>query len=284
MSFGEDASASVAPPGFIESTAPAAARVSAVAVGSAVALRGERADAAVRWRIGAAFIDNVIVYGGYVALGLMLHWRIASLQHLWLLVLAGIAYHFAWESRDGQTPGKRRYGIRVVAVDGGAAGAGPVAIRSLLRVIDQLPVCYVSGLVSMVRTGPARRQRIGDVVGGTMVVAVDGHSVRGTPGWMLPTATILAVIVSAASAFAVFSARTQALTDTQRAEFIAGCESTPSSQFVGCGCVLNELQAAGYDTLSTLRGVFTEARSEALNGALGTARTTISNAVAACRR
>jgi hypothetical protein len=48
--------------------------------------------------------------------------------------------------------------------------------------------------------------------------------------------------------------------------------------------VLNELQAAGYDTLSTLRGVFTEARSEALNGALGAARTTISNAVAACRR
>ena len=26
------------------------------------------ADAAVRWRIGAAFIDNIIVYGGYLLL------------------------------------------------------------------------------------------------------------------------------------------------------------------------------------------------------------------------
>lgn len=48
--------------------------------------------------------------------------------------------------------------------------------------------------------------------------------------------------------------------------------------------MLNELQAAGDDTLSTLHGVFIEARSEALNGAAGTARTTISDAIAACRR
>jgi uncharacterized RDD family membrane protein YckC len=238
----------------------------------------------VRWRICAAFIDNVIVYGGYVALCAVLHWRVASVQHIWVPQLAGISYHFALESRDGQTLGKRRYGIRVVAVDGSPASARAIAVRSVLRIVDQLPVCYVSGLVSMVRTGPARRQRIGDVAAGTIVVSVDGQSLRGTPGWMLPTAAVLAVLASAGSAFAIYNARTHLLTDTQRAEFIVGCENTPASRFVGCGCLLDQLEAAGYVTLESLRGVVIDARSEALSGAPGPASATLGNAVTACRR
>jgi uncharacterized RDD family membrane protein YckC len=278
MSSGENVAGSVAPPGFIESVPPASARVLPVAGPS------DRADAAVRWRIGAAFIDNVIVYGGYVALCAVLHWRIASVQHVWVLLLAGIAYHFALESHDGQTLGKRRYGIRVVAVDGSPAGARAIAVRSVLRIVDQLPVCYVSGLVSMVRTGPARRQRIGDVVGGTMVVSVEGQSLRGTPGWMLPSATVFAVLASAASAFAIYHARIAPLTDTQRAEFIVGCENTPASRLVDCRCLLDELRTAGYDTLAGLRGVVIDARTEALSGTPGPASATLGNAVTACRR
>jgi uncharacterized RDD family membrane protein YckC len=278
MSSRENAAASVAPPGFIEATTPASAQFSPVAGPS------DRADAAVRWRIGAAFIDNVIVYGGYVALCAVLHWPLASVQHIWVLLLAGIAYHFALESRDGQTLGKRRYGIRVVALDGGPAGARAIAIRSVLRIVDQLPVCYVSGLVSMVRTGPARRQRIGDVVAGTIVVSVDGQSLRGTPGWMLPTATLFAVLASAASAFAIYNARIQPLTDTQRAEFVVGCENTPAGRLVDCRCLLDELRAAGYDTLAGLRGVVIDARTEALSGTPGSASATLGSAVTACRR
>ena len=156
----------------------------------------------------AARVDNLIVYGGYLLVCLLLHWQVASVTHLVWLAVAGVAYHFAFEARDGQTLGKRRYGIRVVAADGGPASPRAVAIRSVVRIVDSLPVCYVSGLVSMVRTGPARRQRIGDIAAGTIVVAVDGRAARqGTPGWMLPVATVGAVIVSALSVIGVGGGR-----------------------------------------------------------------------------
>lgn len=193
------------------------------------ALADGRAEAAIRWRVRAATIDNLIVYAGYMVLCALLHWRVQSLNHLVVLGVAGIAYHFVLEARSGQTVGKRRYGIRVVSVHGGAASPRAIAIRSLLRIVDQLPVCYASGLVSMVRTGPARRQRIGDVAAGTMVLAVDGRAAaKGTPGWLLPTATILAIVVSAACAYALTEGGRQALDSTQRSEFIAGCQNGPA--------------------------------------------------------
>jgi len=155
------------------------------------AMAGHAADAAVRWRVRAARIDSLIVYGAYLLVCLLLHWRVANATHLLWLAVAGVAYHFIFEARDGQTIGKRRYGIRVVAADGGPASPKAVAIRSVVRVIDSMPVCYVSGLISMLRTGPARRQRIGDIAAGTIVVAVDGRAAsQGTPGWMLPAATL----------------------------------------------------------------------------------------------
>ena len=42
----------------------------------------ERADAAVRWRIGAAIIDNLLVYGGYLGVCGLLGWRVAALGHV----------------------------------------------------------------------------------------------------------------------------------------------------------------------------------------------------------
>ena len=38
----------------------------------------DRAEWAVRWRISAACIDNIAVYGGYLALCAVLHWKVGS--------------------------------------------------------------------------------------------------------------------------------------------------------------------------------------------------------------
>src|SRR5579884_3408422 len=140
------ATASVLPPG------PAAAAPVAIAAGQ------EPTEAAMRWRLRAASLDYMIVYLFYLGACGALGWRVFTLDHLIVLGLAVAVYHFILESRDGQTIGKRRYGVRVVAVDGRPASPKAVAIRSVLRVVDQLPTCYLSGLISMVRTGPARRQ------------------------------------------------------------------------------------------------------------------------------
>ncbi len=243
------------------------------------------ADAAVRWRMRAARVDNLIVYGAYLLVCLLLHWRVASAIHLFWLAVAGVAYHFAFEARYGQTIGKRRYGIRVVAADGAPASPKAVAIRSVVRVIDSLPVCYVSGLISMLRTGPARRQRIGDIAAGTIVVAVDGRAAsQGTPRWMLPAATLGAVVVSALSVIGIAGAGRQPIDSVQASEFVAGCQSSAAGAAVDCQCYLNQLEADGYGTADALKGLMADAQSEEEAGTVGPARTTVRNALIACPR
>ncbi|MBV9606220.1 MAG: RDD family protein [Solirubrobacterales bacterium] len=244
----------------------------------------DAADAAVRWRMRAARVDNLLVYGGYLLACAVLHWRVATAAHLIWLAVAGVAYHFVLESRGGQTVGKRRYGIRVVAADGGPASARAIAIRSLVRVIDSLPVCYVSGLISMVRTGPARRQRIGDIAAGTIVVAVDGRAVRqGTPGWMLPVATIAAVIVSALTVIGIAEAGHQPIDSLQASEFIDQCQNSATGAVVDCRCLLNQLEAGGYDTPDALNNFMAGVQSEESAGTMGPYRTTLRNALVDCR-
>ena len=137
--------------------------------------------------MGAAVIDNLLVYGLYVVVCLILRWRIANAGHLPLLVVLDVLYHFALESRNGQTIGKRHYGIRVVSVDDQRPASKAIAVRSVLRIIDSLPLWYLSGLVSMIRTGPERRQRIGDIAADTKVVAVSGRAAAsGTPRCLPP--------------------------------------------------------------------------------------------------
>lgn len=245
----------------------------------------EPAEAAVRWRISAAVIDNIIVYGAYLGLCAALHWRVVAPDHLLLLVLATFAYHFVLEARDGQTIGKRQYGLRVEALDGGRASARAIAIRSALRIFDQLPVWYVSGLISMLRTGPARRQRIGDVAAETRVVAIEGRSLaRGTPGWMLPAATILAFALSVLTIYRLAEAGKQPLSSAQQAAFVSTCQNSPAGAVIDCRCVLSQLEADGYVTADSIRNLVAQADSERLSGQVGTATSMMSSIAAGCRR
>lgn len=79
-------------------------------------------------------------------------------------------YYVLWEGlRDGQTPGKRLFGLRVVR-DGGLAVDFPASVaRNLLRAIDMQPgVFFGVGLVSAALSRQSRR--LGDYVAGTVVV------------------------------------------------------------------------------------------------------------------
>ncbi|MBR9829344.1 MAG: RDD family protein [Oceanospirillales bacterium] len=76
--------------------------------------------------------------------------------------------------RQGQTPGKKAMGLRVVNEDFTPVGWGASVIRNLLRAADFFPLMYVSGLLSMVLS--RRFQRLGDLAAGTLVVHVDRQS------------------------------------------------------------------------------------------------------------
>jgi len=57
------------------------------------------------------------------------------------------------EIAQGQTPGKRRFGVRVVSADGTPAHPAQIAVRNALGIVDAVPLLYTSGLISMWRTG-----------------------------------------------------------------------------------------------------------------------------------
>jgi uncharacterized RDD family membrane protein YckC len=70
----------------------------------------------------------------------------------------------------GRTPGKRLFALRLVRVDGARPGLGRSALRTVVGVVDVLPVVppWLVGLV-LARRSPTR-QRLGDRVAHTLVV------------------------------------------------------------------------------------------------------------------
>jgi uncharacterized RDD family membrane protein YckC len=91
----------------------------------------------------------------------------------WLLISAlSLSYFFVCEALWGKTVGKRAMGLRVRSVKGEAAGRYGIAVRTVLRLIDGIAFYLVGWLVALLSGG--RRRRIGDWLGGTMVVRDDG--------------------------------------------------------------------------------------------------------------
>jgi uncharacterized RDD family membrane protein YckC len=80
-----------------------------------------------------------------------------------------LLYYFASEAMTGRTLGKRLLGLRVAAADGGRAGAGQIAVRTIFRLLDGIGF-YLVGLVVILASG-RRRQRLGDLAARTTVVA-----------------------------------------------------------------------------------------------------------------
>jgi len=91
------------------------------------------------------------------------------------------AYFAVFEALwNGQTPGKRLVGLRVIDVTGRPVTVYAVIIRNLLRLVDQLPGFYALAIASVLLT--ERNQRLGDLAAGTVVVHDRVESPVATPG------------------------------------------------------------------------------------------------------
>jgi uncharacterized RDD family membrane protein YckC len=149
-------------------------------------------------RLAAFAIDAVILAGSFFALVIL--WSTVAFEHAWLRAAIRIAIfllangYFLWfELRwAGRTPGKRAVGIRVVSRSGGPLRAGSVFARNLMRDVELFlplkmlfareefeamfsPAAWWLGCawllaVTLVPWFNRDRLRVGDVVGGTMVV------------------------------------------------------------------------------------------------------------------
>jgi uncharacterized RDD family membrane protein YckC len=83
--------------------------------------------------------------------------------------------------QKGQTPGKKKMGLRVVNDDLTPVGWGTSMIRNLLRWADFFPVLYTAGLATMACN--SRSQRLGDLAAGTLVIYARNESAPGAePG------------------------------------------------------------------------------------------------------
>ena len=90
--------------------------------------------------------------------------------------LTSVLVFFIWWSynvlfevlNNGVTPGKYYMELRAVNANGTPIGWVNSLLRSTLLVVDFLPVGYLIGILTMVSSGT--QQRVGDIVGGTIVV------------------------------------------------------------------------------------------------------------------
>src|SRR6185437_4792784 len=134
---------------------------------------------------------QMILSVGHVGGGLWwLTFGRATVAGWWLALYLALVllYYFALEVTTGQTAGKRLAGLRVVRADGGRPSASAVAGRTLLRLIDWLPLLYLVGFISVLATGQ-RRERLGDLAAGTRVMRAR-PAPRGLPAAALAVAAL----------------------------------------------------------------------------------------------
>lgn len=134
------------------------------------------------------FVGTILLF---IAGGLLLHalpefGSITPLSALaiFLLVLFVINYgYFAFFEAiwNGQTPGKRYFGLRVTKDDGRPITVDDALTRNLLRIVDQIPGVYAVGAISILFS--KQRKRLGDYVAGTVVAferTTEAESLRPT--------------------------------------------------------------------------------------------------------
>lgn len=131
-------------------------------------------------RFLAALIDHVIIAAllsfGCVTLSLLLDRLDVGLDSLLVISIFFIgiylsicAYFVFFETTwNGQTPGKRLVGIRVVRTGGRPIGFLGSAIRNLIRLADFLPLLYGVGMITMFVDRRARR--LGDFAAGALTL------------------------------------------------------------------------------------------------------------------
>lgn len=147
-------------------------------------------------RAPAYALDLAIRMGvfGIGALSAMLIFGVAGLYGMGMLLVFVLWFVLQWfysglfeAFRNGQTPGKRAMGLQVLRVDGRPVTPMQAVLRNLLKMLDVMPVVWIPGffdgngvlwyqtclvgLVAMAVT--PRRQRLGDLATGTMVVRVE---------------------------------------------------------------------------------------------------------------
>ncbi len=140
-------------------------------------------------RFYAALLDTILLaliftVSAYVNISFIV--ELGEVFGKWLGALGGIiifailwGYYIVFEiTTNGQSPGKRALGIRVIKEGGYPISFADSAIRNIVRVVDFLPICYGAGLFVMLINKDW--QRLGDLAAGTLVVKTSRSDIKLT--------------------------------------------------------------------------------------------------------
>ena len=136
----------------------------------------------------------IVLLAAAALLGLFTRPQLGPRGPLWIgaaAVLAIFTLHYGYFAVfeilwSGQTPGKRRVGIRVVKDSGRPLTASESIGRNLMRIVDQLPGFYAVAIVTAM-LNPQNR-RLGDMVAGSLVIR-EGSLADLRPDWPSSQAT-----------------------------------------------------------------------------------------------
>ncbi|HPR42519.1 MAG TPA: RDD family protein [Candidatus Methanofastidiosa archaeon] len=87
-----------------------------------------------------------------------------------LMMVLWILYFTYFEGSSGQTIGKKLMNLKVIKTDGREMDYLSALVRNVLRIVDSLPTLYILGILLILVT--KERQRLGDMVAGTIVVKI----------------------------------------------------------------------------------------------------------------
>jgi uncharacterized RDD family membrane protein YckC len=110
---------------------------------------------------------------------------------VWFLALIVLSYFLLYFGYftifeiiwNGQTPGKKKEGLRVIKDSGRPITPAESVGRNLMRIVDQLPAFYAVGIGSVLLS--RQNKRLGDFVAGTIVVH-EKSLLEAKPDWQSP--------------------------------------------------------------------------------------------------
>lgn len=129
--------------------------------------------AEVRDRMFAAIVDLTFMVIALLVLSIFMEYFSSPQVFIYLVYLPFIFfYHLAFEVLlDGQTPGKKLLGIKVVKLNGAEPGLNDFIMRWAMRPVDVLFSLGAIGI--MLISSSDKAQRLGDIVANTVVVKVN---------------------------------------------------------------------------------------------------------------
>lgn len=169
-------------------------------------------------RTSAYLIDFLIRAVVLIVSGILLSFLGKAGEGIFLVIYFVVTwgYYIFFELKYGQTPGKKRYNLKVVQDNGLPIQLSHAVLRNLLRSADAFPVAYILGVLTMVFG--KQFKRIGDWGAGTIVIYQQPSATVKLPNTDVALPSPVALSTEEQQAIIAFAERSDELSTARQNE------------------------------------------------------------------